>query len=363
MYSSFFKTKFKTNRRTARLLVSVGLLCALLFIDGVIGGVAAETKTAKDSKAADKAKPEPKNEPGADGEDPRTLPAVNRVVYIVGDVPITEMDVERMQARVKNNWKRRDKKYKKMSREEVVKDALFRRAIVEMEARKESLLVSDKRIENEIQMRMEDSQMTDEEEFRKLVEKQTGMKYEDWLEDMPYQLLKQQLIRIKVQIEPPGDDEIEKFYQKNKKLMGYELTYQQVIFRANSVSDESRVNTLARKTQGKIQANPKQFSSIARSMGGQYRFYRARPTFEMGKSKFERRVAGLLFQLSNGQLGPLFVGDGRRYTIVMLLRKRTTPLAKIRQGIRNRLMMENVEKSFDKWIEKKKKETAIIEVK
>lgn len=327
------------------------LLVSLLFACGSAKrrGGGSEQTTA--STKAEEAKAE------ASGE------VVNRVRYIVGDVAVTEMDI----AEMNKNLPLLQRAGAVTSKKATAVEELIRRAIVDMEAKRESLLVTDTRIENEISRRKDAAGVTSDEAFQKLVEKQAGMPYTLWLEDMPYQILKRQLIQLRVEVPPPTTEDMEKFYRQNRDKVGMEVAWREIVFRPRSNSDELRVSKMAGDLWRKLNRNPNLFPGTAKKhpenasryagAGGYHGYV---PLHELARNN--NRLAGVLFQLRPGQLAPLFVENGRYY-IIMLTSRRPTPFNKVRNLIRGRVMLEKEEQAFDDWIEKMKKEIAIVEVK
>ena len=287
---------------------------------------------------------------------------INRVKYVVGNIPITHLDIEEMKTRMKYLNRRKPKRDRKKPIDE-----LITRAIVYLEARKESLMVTDLRIENEIQKRKDASGISDEREFREMLEKQSGMPYRIWLDEMPYQILKRQLMQLKVSVTPPTEAEMKSFYRKNRKKVGMEAAWREMVFRPRNRADERRISRVANKVYRQVRRNPRKFVKIARThpenrsrrrrYGGYYGYTPFHKIFRRSQ-----QLAGALFQLRKGQVSPVFVDSRKRYNIVMLVGRRATPYKKIRYVILQRIAMKKVEDGFLKWIEKKRKEIVIIEI-
>lgn len=288
---------------------------------------------------------------------------VNRIRFVVGDIAITELDIDRMKETIKHLQKSR--LTPEDARDPV--EELIKRAIVRLEASKESLLVTDARIEHEISRRKEAAGVTSDEDFQKLVEKQAGMPYNVWLEDMPYQIQKRQIMQLKIQVPPPTTKEMEAFYRKNRDKVGVEVAWREMMFLPGSSSDEMRVASMARDVHNTLRRNPNAFPRVAKThpenksraaaAGGYHGF---EGLHELARTN--NRLAGVLFQLSPGQMAPVFVENGRYY-IIRLESRRATPFDNVRRLIQGRVMLEKEEQEFHRWIEKQKKDIAIVEIK
>ncbi len=326
------------------------------------------TKTAGGKAAAGKAVAAKKagkgnKNAGKKGEEKAAGEVVNRVRYVVGDIAITELDIEQMKGTLKYLQKAR--LVPEDARDPV--EELIKRAIVRLEATKESLLVTDARIEHEISRRKEAAGVTSDEEFQKLVEKQAGMPYRVWLEDMPYQIQKRQIIQLKVQAAPPTKEELESFYRKNRDKVGMEVAWREIVFVPRSAADERRIASVARDVHTSLSRNPRSFARVAQThpenrsrlaAAGGYNGYE--PLHELARNN--NRLAGMLYQMGAGQVSPVFVEAGRYY-IIQLVGRRPTPFENVRRLIQGRVMLEKEEQEFHRWIERQKKEIAIVEIK
>ena len=288
---------------------------------------------------------------------------VNRIRFVVGDLAITELDIEQMKVNIK--YLQKGRLVPEDARDPV--EELIKRAIVRIEATRESLLITDARIEHEITKRKEAAGVTSDADFQKLVEKQAGMPYSLWLEDMPFQIQKRQIIQLKVQVPPPTTRELESFYRKNRDKVGTEVAWREMMFVPHGAADEMRISGIARDVYNALRRNPGSFARVARTHpenrsrsagAGGYHGYEALHDLARGNN----RLAGVLYQMSPGQLAPVFVENGRYY-IIRLEGRRATPFDNVRRLIQGRVMLEKEEQEFLHWIQKKKKEIAIVEIK
>lgn len=303
---------------------------------------------------------------------------VNDVHYIVGDIPITSFDIEEMKKDLAQMspkagqaacGKRRRRGRARQSCEKDAVDTLIVRAILDREARKESIIISDARIEHEIEKRRGVAQLGDEKKFRSEVKKQTGMPFEIWKKNLRYQLIRRQLIQIKLAVPAPSEDEVRKFYNKKKRGLGVEIRFREIILqpRDRSLEEERRISTLARQVWREVSANPSRFGYVARKLsenrsrrrfaGGLYDYM---PIQEVAER--DRLLAGALYGLRPGQVSQVFRNRRNQYIIVRLEGKRAVPYEKVANGIRQMLYIEKEQEVFNGWIEEVRKKITITRV-
>lgn len=331
-------------------LASVSRILPLIFvlsfwIPGVLPGATPDNKTAAAPGSA------------VVGE------VINRIRYVVGDMPITDIDIENMM----DYLQKTHAPLKGVSLHDAAVDELETRAIVDLEARDESIIVSDARIENEVKRRKEFSGITDDEKFKQTVERETGLPYDVWLNDLQYQIKKRQVVQIRVNVPLPEDSEVEKFYQENRTRIGYEVSYREIVVRPTnpSIAEEQRVSQLARNVWVKVRQNPSLFDSEARNLTENVSPYRSAgglhpysPLQEVAQS--DQILAGVLYSMGPGEISSVFRNSNNQYMIVQLVAKRPVSLDKVRDIIRQRLYIENEDKAFDEWIKRRKKEISIV---
>lgn len=281
--------------------------------------------------------------------------AVNRIEYVVGDVPITRMDIDQA---MENLTRGRNK--------DQAVELLITRAIVDMEARKQSIIVSDERIENEIEKRMEVSGIQDMDRFQKMVESKTRQSFRFWKEELRYELKRRQLLQISVNVPMPEQNEIQEFYRKNKQRFGYEVSYREILFPSTgSISEEREISRKANNVYRRISLDPSSFSSVARNLrenispmknaGGLYTYQSIQEVASRSQI-----LAGVIDRTSPGNVSRVFRDPATgRYMIVKVEGKRSISLERVEDLIRQRLYMEQEEEAFEDWIRQKKKETSI----
>lgn len=283
---------------------------------------------------------------------------VNRIRYTVGDVPITDMDIAAMEKQLQRAPLRPGAKRKTAVEE------LIERAIVDIEARAESIIVTDARIQTEMKRRMESAGIATEDDFRRLVERETGLPFDRWVEDMKYQFIRSQIVQVKLTIPQPEEKDVEEFYRKNRDRVGLEVMYREIAFRprAGSIEDETRVSKMASDLVNKVRT-PAAFAAMAKTHPENVSPYRFNgglvdyvPLQDIADN--DRVLAGVLFGMGVG--APQVFRDGAgRYVIIRIEDRRPVSYQKVRQLILQQLYFEKEIVALEKWIERRKKEVAV----
>ncbi|MCB1172255.1 MAG: peptidyl-prolyl cis-trans isomerase, partial [Leptospiraceae bacterium] len=247
---------------------------------------------------------------------------VNRVQYIVGTEAITAIDIREMKKQISYT----DKGSGNLEKKAI--NALIDRAIVNMEAEKQTIIVSELRVENEIRRRMQSLGVNREQDFEETISRQMGMPFAIWKDELHYDLVKSQLIRIALSVPTATEKEIETFYRQNKQKIGLEIRYREMTFKEASESETARV---AGQVYRQVVASPSSFATVARTNPANRsptRAYGGLHAFEELSSiaQSDRILAGVLFNTGNGGVSRVFRDSRGRYMLVKVERRRPIPI-------------------------------------
>ncbi|GBF51164.1 peptidyl-prolyl cis-trans isomerase [Leptospira ryugenii] len=290
---------------------------------------------------------------------------LNQVVAIVGNIAISQSDFEKGAEKYKMLSRFVPSTRKKGSLHSQILDFLIDRAVVDIAADEESIQVNEKRIESEIQKRMEAQGITDMEYFKKAVSQQFNMPYELWLEELPFQIKKAQLLQIKISPPLPSEQEVQNWYNKNKAKVGFEYKFRELIFSPTntSIEEESKVFQELNEIRSKSMADPSFFKLVAsgprnesrnRANGGLVNWI---PTFELYKT--HPTTASVLAQVQQGKVSEVFRDERKRYCLVFVEGMRPTPLDAVRKGIQGLLFRDKEQVHFEEWVANTRKTTSI----
>jgi putative peptidyl-prolyl cis-trans isomerase len=287
--------------------------------------------------------------------------SLNQILAIVGNISISQIDFEKAEDKYKILSKFAPPSRKKSSYRSQVLDFLIDRAIVNIISDEESISINQKRIDLEVEKRMENMGFNNLEAFKKNILVQTGMTYEMWYDDLPYQIKKSQLLQFRVNTPPPSDTEVKNWYNKNKAKVGLEVKYREIILvpANDSIEEETKVHQELQDMRSKILKDPSAFKLIASSPrndsknklnGGLVNWI---PGFELFKTS--RIMGSVVSQTQPGKVSEIFRDEKNRYVIVMVEGSRATPVESIKRGIQNILYKEKEEESFEQWVESQRK--------
>ncbi len=293
-----------------------------------------------------------------------TVPeSINKVMAIVGKTSISQLDYEHAEEILKALQKQKKSPTKsKASWKTQVLDFLIARAVIDITADEESIQANEKNIEAEIDRLMKLSQTKERSQFEKLISEKPGLPFEIWLDELPYQIKRGQLLQVRVTIKPPSEQEVLSWYNANKQKVGFEVKFREICLnrKNNSVEEERRIDSEINSIKKEARKDRESFNLIA--SGPRNQAYAKgindwTPTFEV----FNKNPAlvNALGRLEDGKVSDAFVDDRGRYCLVRLDGKRPTPLDTIRRNIQEIIQRERMDSSFDDWILTRRKEILI----
>lgn len=188
----------------------------------------------------------------------QTAESLNRVVATVGTVSISELDLDdasEKYSKLQKHLKHED--FRKSLRTRII-DFLIDRAIVDVVAEEESIQVNEQRVDSEIEKRMEVMGITNRKQFEKAMETSSGMPFELWVTELPYQIKKGQLLQLKIAVPPPSEQEIKAWYNQNRDKVGFEIRYRIISIAPenDSIQEENRLYKELSDIRKSILADP-----------------------------------------------------------------------------------------------------------
>ncbi len=319
----------------------------------------------------------------------------DRVIAVVNTQPITESDVV---SRLEQLKKLKQVKVKNMVYEKSrVLDTFIENVLVNETATEQSIIVSNKKVMGHIDnfiMQFLHPRTKDQKELEKLtkqvslrildklngdisaidkkldkltlefinyVEKSQKTDFYTFSEDIRINIMKQQLIQIAIGLSPPSKKEVEDWFNKNKKKLGFEVNAKHILIRpkGSSLSAERMAN---KKIEG-ILARIKKGESFEK-LAAQYSEDRASAVNGgslgwVNIATLDPYFAGTVFQMKrSGQLSHVFKSSFG-YHIVKYMGRRPLKLQSVEKIIIAKLYNEKMVKQFKNWVDERKKNSAI----
>lgn len=315
------------------------------------------------------------------------------VAAVVNGIPVVYSDVQRKFEHVKNkeNIPQRRHNYE-FSR---VLDSFIADALVYEVAQRESLIVSDERVANQLEpviQQFASGKTSSEEElntmvegiksglvtraaggqaprrlrplvdeFIEMVEKEENREFVDLFQDLRSDIKKELVMSVSVGVNPPSREEARRWYERNKDKVGLEVRVKHILIRpeGSSLSAQREASSKLNELRRRAQAG-ESFDSLARTYS-QDRSTAARggDTGWVELHRLDPYFANHVYQLQRiGQISEVFTSnDG--YHIAKLEGRRTTSFERVERMIMYKLYQESVEKQFQEWVAGRKTQAEI----
>ena len=150
---------------------------------------------------------------------------LNDVIAVVANAPVTSIDLAQELDRLKK--RKAPAKDKRGPKSQAV-DNLIGRAIIDVIAREESVTISPERIKNAIKKEMDMRGILREEDFKKVIKRDTGMEFDDYKDELSRQLKTQQVMQLRVSVPNPTPSQVEEWYRQNKNRVGKKYTFRMI---------------------------------------------------------------------------------------------------------------------------------------
>jgi len=317
------------------------------------------------------------------------------IVAVVNDISIIESEVNskfNQLLKFKNVPKNRYPVEKSRILDKFIEDALVLEA-----ASEEAILVSDRRVLNQIEDLMKqffaakyedkkkfDSQiskmlnrlekrindepvLSDKEmdaqidSFVSFIESRFQISFKEYFEEIRAQMMREQVMSIAIGVSPPSKEEAMKWYKKNKDKLGDEVWVKHILIRPSgqSFTAERDANQHLTELREKIMAG-ESFEKIARASSQDPES--AAKGGDLGwkmLAEMEPYFAGFVNNIhAIGQVSQVFK-SGLGYHIVKVMGRRHVTYDKVERLIMYKLYNESLYEQFKKWVNRRKKESEI----
>jgi foldase protein PrsA len=287
----------------------------------------------------------------------------DKLIASVNETPIIESELEVKLERLKGQ---KNIPNKTLSNEKSrLLDKFIEEAIVEQTAKKESIIVSPEKIDNQIKKIMEQRDIKSIDLFRKEIERTEKIPFEEFREEMKKSIMTEQIMSIAIGMTPPSLKEAEDWYKGNKDKMGFEINIQHIMIglKNESFSENKRVNQIANELLVKIrngqsfEVAAKEFSDDAAtkntggSMGWVALSNLAKKDYIMADNLYREFIIG--------KKKSAVIKSSAGYHIVKYNGTRQTSFEAVREDIFNLLYQKKMIEQFKKWVLQKKSESDI----
>ena len=287
----------------------------------------------------------------ADGKWERT----DRVLAVVNNTPIIESDFNRRMETLAKG------KNRAMVTPSKVLDLFINEIVLDQAAEFQAIQISQERIDNDIKRIMERFGITDKEVFKKRVEQEQGLSWEEFRREVRKQAITEQLMMIAIDYSSPSVKEEKEWYEQNKNQL-VEVRMRQILVKpkGNGFAAEKAANERIKELQRRL-ISGESFDDLAKkesedsetaSKGG-----------DMGwvmLAEADPYLANQVMQsfTPGGVSGVIKSSFG--YHILKFYEKRIAPFSAIQDRINNMLSNQKRSDRFQKWIMDARKESEIM---
>jgi len=318
------------------------------------------------------------------------------VVAVVNDISIIESEVNskfNQLIKFKNIPKNRYPAEKSRILDKFIEDALVLEA-----ASDEAILVSDRRVLNQVEDLMKqffapkfqdkkkfDSQiakmvnrlekrindepvMGDKEldgqidSFISFIESRFQIGFKEYFEEIRSHMMREQVMSIAIGVSPPSKEDAMAWYKQNKNKLGDEVWVKHILIRPSgqSFTAERDANQRLSELREKIMSG-ESFEKIARANSQDPESAAKGGDLEWKMlAEMDPYLAGFVNNIRTiGQVSPVFK-SGLGYHIVKLMGRRPVTYDKVERLIMYKLYNESLSEQFKKWVLRRKKESEIL---
>jgi putative peptidyl-prolyl cis-trans isomerase len=204
----------------------------------------------------------------------------------------------------------------------------------------------------------------DLKKFIDYIERKERIDFYSFFDEVKVKIAREQIMSSAIGITPPSQADAKKWYNANKTKLGYEVHVKHILVvpKGGSLSDEKNANAKAEDIRKQIMANPSSFEALAAKYSEDKGS--AKNGGDLGwqiMAQFDPYFAGNVHKMTkSGQISGVFK-SGFGYHIVKYIERRAVTYDKVEKMILYKLYNENAQGQYEKWI-KLKKEGASIKI-
>ena len=284
----------------------------------------------------------------------KTWEKYDRVVAVVNNQPVVESEFKKRLDRASKG------KNRAMVTPSKVLDVCINEIMLEQAANVQAIQISDERIDNDIKRIMEQMKISDREVFRKKVEQEQGIPYDEFRREVRKQALTEQLMMIAIDYAPPSIKEEKAWHEANKNQL-IQVKMKQILVRprGGGFAAEKAANERIKEIQKKLQSG-QPFDELARkesddaataSKGGDMGWVMLAET--------DPYLANQVMQSYSPGGTSGIIKSSFGYHILKFYERRMAPFSEVEGLIANMLSGRKRAERFDKWLLDSRKEAEI----
>ena len=287
----------------------------------------------------------------SDGKWERT----DRVLAVVNNTPIIESEFNRRMEMLSKG------KNRAMVTPSKVLDMFINEIVLDQAAEFQAIQISQERIDNDIKRIMERFGITDKEVFKKRVEQEQGLNWEEFRREVRKQAITEQLMMIAIDYSSPSIKEEKDWYEQNKNQL-VEVRMRQIFVKpkGSGFAAEKAANERIKEIQRRL-ISGESFDDLARKESEDQET--ASKGGDMGwvmLAETDPYLANQVMQsFSPGGVSGV-IKSSFGYHLLKFYEKRLAPFSEVQDRINNMLSNQKRSDRFQKWVLDARKESEIM---
>jgi putative peptidyl-prolyl cis-trans isomerase len=281
----------------------------------------------------------------------------DNVVAVVNDVPIVKSEVEKRYQALRKKKKFPSSKLSKVKSQ--VLDSFINESLLLQTAEEESIIISDKKVDNHIKSIMRRMNFYSVKKFKRYIIRKEKITWAEYRRQIKISLLTQQIMTYAINFTPPSDQEARAFYNKNRKHF-VEVNVQHVLVKPknSSFAEEKRVNKKIERLRSRV-LKGESFSKLARK-------HSQCPSAKQGGSlgwtllmNLDPYFANTAYQMQKrGQISSV-IKSSFGYHIIKYHGRRYAPFANVKDQIFGMLANQKRQMQFKSWVKRRREQSDI----
>jgi putative peptidyl-prolyl cis-trans isomerase len=282
---------------------------------------------------------------------------LNDVIAVVANAPVTSIDLVQELDRLKK--RKAPAKDKRGPKSQAV-DNLIGRAIIDVIAREESVTISPERIKNAIKKEMDMRGILREEDFKKVIKRDTGMEFDDYKDELSRQLKTQQVMQLRVSVPNPTPSQVEEWYRQNKNRVGKKYTFRMIYIPV--AGNELKVSNQMKAARAMGASSSAGFAGAAAKYSAHASKGRGGLMVDMRLdqvAQIDPILAGAINGTPMGTTSQIFVGSNGGYYCVRVESARAIGLDEVYDNVRAIIYSQNEQIEYGRWLKEQRKKVAV----
>ncbi len=282
---------------------------------------------------------------------------LNDVVAVVANAPVTTIDLSLELDRMK---RRKVPAKDKRGVKSQALDNLIGRAIIDVIAREESVTISPERIKNAIKKEMDMRGLLREDDFKKIIKRDTGMEFDDYKDELSRQLKTQQVMQLRVSVPNPTPSQVEEWYKQNKNRVGKKYTFRMIYIPV--AGNELKVSTQMKAARAMGASSSAGFANAATKYSAHASKGRGGLMVDMRLdqvAQIDPILAGAINGTPMGTTSQIFVGSSGGYYCVRVESARAIGLDEVYDNVRAIIYSQNEQIEYGRWLKEQRKKVAV----